>query len=141
MNRHFTSVRTGALASAKRPAVQSGKQKRAAIKLRRKHRQQREQLAKLTPGLPGPRPKHCLRVNRNLLAPFNSYDEPEFLRRGYYEDQAFTCRDCGSHQVWRAAQQQWWYETAKGYVYSTAIRCLPCRQRRRPPFPGRNKTP
>ncbi|WP_255461512.1 zinc-ribbon domain containing protein [Andreprevotia sp. IGB-42] len=53
------------------------------------------------------------------------------MQRGYYEDITFTCRDCGARQVWTASRQQWWYETAKGYVYSTAVRCLGCRQQRR----------
>lgn len=139
MSRNANTGRTSALPASKRPAMQSGKQKRTVIKLRRKLRQQREEVAKLAPSLPGPRPKGSIRVDRGRLAPFNDFYEPDFVARGYYEDYVFDCRDCGSRQVWSAAQQQWWYETAKGYVYSTAIRCLSCRQGRRPPFPGRKK--
>lgn len=49
----------------------------------------------------------------------------------YYEDRGFTCRDCGSAQVWTAAQQQWWYEVAKGSIDSVAIRCRDCRHAER----------
>ncbi|ARU21883.1 hypothetical protein ACPWZ5_18735 [Ralstonia pseudosolanacearum] len=31
-------------------------------------------------------------VDRQRLAPCNSYGEPEFARRGYYVDLPFTCR-------------------------------------------------
>jgi hypothetical protein len=65
------------------------------------------------------------------LEPYNSYGSPDFVRRGYYLDVPFRCVDCNVEQVWTATQQKWWYEVAKGYVYSTAKRCLPCRQKRR----------
>jgi hypothetical protein len=60
-------------------------------------------------------------------APNNSYGPAKL----YYEDLPFICRDCGSEQVWTAQQQQWWYEVAKGPIYSTAVRCRACRQARR----------
>ncbi|HSC80885.1 MAG TPA: zinc-ribbon domain-containing protein [Chitinolyticbacter sp.] len=112
--------------------MQSGKQKRAAIMARRQAR--REAATRVAPVLV--RPKGARQVNVALLAPHNSYDEPAFVARGYYADRAFTCRDCGASQVWTAEQQQWWYETAKGYVYTTAIRCLGCRQARRRALAG-----
>ena len=46
----------------------------------------------------------------------------------YYIDKEFTCRDCGSHEVWTAKQQKWWYEIIKGNIDSTAVRCRPCRK-------------
>ena len=46
-----------------------------------------------------------------------------------YYDKPFECIDCGREEVWTAEQQKWWYETAKGYIFSTAIRCHECRQR------------
>ena len=49
----------------------------------------------------------------------------------YYSDLRFTCVDCGAKQTWTAKQQQWWYETAKGYIDSTAKRCRSCRAKRR----------
>ncbi|MBT9528001.1 MAG: zinc-ribbon domain-containing protein [Rhizobacter sp.] len=45
----------------------------------------------------------------------------------FYVDAAFTCRDCGSQEVWTAKQQKWWYEEAQGPIDSRAVRCRPCR--------------
>ncbi len=70
-------------------------------------------------------------VNAALLAPDNSYGQPDFVTRGFYLDQPFACRDCGKLEVWRATQQKWWYEVAKGGVWTTATRCRPCRRRER----------
>jgi hypothetical protein len=49
----------------------------------------------------------------------------------YYEDREITCKDCGRKEIWTARQQQWWYEVAKGAVYSRAVRCRACRGARR----------
>jgi hypothetical protein len=68
-------------------------------------------------------------VDEEQLAPYNSYGAPDFVRRGYYLDRPFRCVGCGSEQVWTAEQQKWWYEAAKGYVYSSAKLCRPCRRR------------
>jgi hypothetical protein len=73
---------------------------------------------------PGP-----VRVNIAALAPYNSYGDPEFVTRGYYQDVPFTCSGCGATQVWTAGQQKWWYEVAKGDINSTARLCRPCRRR------------
>ena len=78
-----------------------------------------------------PTPFGTVRVALERLAPYNSYGSPTFVARGYYEDLPFTCADCGEPQVWRASQQKWWYEVAKGHVESRAIRCRPCRARER----------
>jgi hypothetical protein len=67
--------------------------------------------------------------NEGLLAPNNSYGAPDFVRRGYYLDRPFPCAGCGRDEIWTAAQQKWWYEVAKGYIYSTARLCRPCRRR------------
>src|SRR5215470_3940232 len=77
----------------------------------------------------GPTPAGLVRVNVEALAPNNSYGVPRFVERGYYEDLPFICKGCGSKEVWRAAQQKWWYEVAKGYVYSSAKLCRACRRR------------
>lgn len=66
--------------------------------------------------------------NPALLAPFNSYGYPPFVSRGYYTDALFTCHDCGKQEVWRATQQKWWYEVAKGNVETRAKRCNNCRR-------------
>ena len=46
-------------------------------------------------------------------------------------DMEFTCRDCGSVEIWKAAQQKWWYEEAGGYFFATAVRCRECREKER----------
>lgn len=56
-------------------------------------------------------------------APENPYGH----RPDYYQDYEFRCRDCGQLQVWTAEQQKWWYEVAKGPIYSMAVRCRECR--------------
>ncbi len=67
-------------------------------------------------------------VNVEAVARFNSYGVPDFIARGYYEDTAFNCKDCGKEEVWRATQQKWWYEVAKGSANATAVRCRSCRK-------------
>lgn len=46
----------------------------------------------------------------------------------FYLDKPFVCKDCGSHEIWTAKQQKWWYEVVKGYIDSTAVRCRRCRK-------------
>ena len=75
-------------------------------------------------------PAGAVPAERALLAPYNSYGEPAFARRGYYLDTPFRCVGCGVEQVWTAAQQKWWYEVAKGYPYSLAKQCRACRRAR-----------
>jgi len=70
-------------------------------------------------------------VNRRNLRSTSSYGTPEFVARGYYIDFPFNCKDCGKSQVWSPSQQRWWYEIAKGDVWTVATRCRPCRQRER----------
>lgn len=70
-------------------------------------------------------------VDMAALGPNGSLDIPDFVQRGYYVDTPFTCKDCGKTEVWTASQQKWWYEVAKGGVWTIAQRCRPCRQRER----------
>jgi len=70
-------------------------------------------------------------VNPTLLRPTNSYSIPDFVEREFYVDKPFQCKDCGKSEIWTASQQKWWYETAKGDVWTTAIRCRSCRRRER----------
>jgi hypothetical protein len=51
----------------------------------------------------------------------------------YYIDRPFTCRDCGKEEIWRAADQKWYYEEAKGHIDARAVRCHECRMRNRSP--------
>lgn len=110
--------------------MKSGKQRKAEIKA---HRVQREAARPKLRG--GQREKElptgtapCKPEN---LAPFNSYDEPEFVRRGYYMDVLFRCESCAKEEVWTATRQKWWYEVAKGSVESRAKLCNPCRRAER----------
>jgi hypothetical protein len=68
-------------------------------------------------------------VNEAALAPNNSYGVPDFVRRGYYVDKPFRCKACAKEEVWTATRQKWWYEVAKGFVYSTAVLCHACRRK------------
>ena len=78
------------------------------------------------------RPPHgSAPVNVARLAADTSYGAPVFVSRGYYLDQPFTCSACGTGEVWTAYQQKWWYETAKGPVWTPDRSCGPCRRRER----------
>jgi hypothetical protein len=46
----------------------------------------------------------------------------------YYRDKPFICKQCGSSQVWKAEDQQWYYEVVKGPFKNEATLCLPCRK-------------
>jgi hypothetical protein len=70
-------------------------------------------------------------VNRELLRRDGSYSTPEFVQRGYYVDYLFNCALCGCDQVWTATQQKWWYEVAKGKVWTIAKYCRNCRRKLR----------
>jgi len=70
-------------------------------------------------------------VNPANLRPTNSYGTPDFVTRGFYIDMPFSCKGCGKPQVWTATQQKWWYESAKGDVWTVAVLCRACRQRER----------
>lgn len=48
----------------------------------------------------------------------------------YYIDLPFTCRGCGKREIWKAADQKWYYEEAKGHIDATAVECHDCRTRR-----------
>jgi len=108
--------------------MKSGKQRRGEISARRKKRAlKRGAMAKAVELRNTP--SRMVPVNEELLAPNNSYGAPAFVRRGYYIDIAFRCVDCGKEEVWTGSQQKWWYEIAKGFVYSSAVRCRACRRK------------
>ncbi len=71
-------------------------------------------------------PRRRIPADLSKQAPNNSYGG-----RLYYEELEFTCVDCGAAEVWTAEQQKWWYEVAKGSIYSVAKRCRACRAARR----------
>ncbi len=96
--------------------------KRAAIRAEDERRQAKKRAAEL---------RGKVLVNPVNLRPTNSYGTPDFVTRGYYIDMPFNCKACGKAQVWSATQQKWWYESAKGDVWTVAVRCRPCRIRER----------
>jgi hypothetical protein len=108
--------------------MKSGKQRRKQLKAKRKERDTKRLLLERG-ARPAARLLKTTPVNEESLAPYKSYGAPAFVMRGYYEDVPFQCRGCGQDEIWTAAQQKWWYEVAKGYVYSTAKLCRPCRKK------------
>ncbi|HUY87558.1 MAG TPA: zinc-ribbon domain-containing protein [Pirellulales bacterium] len=80
---------------------------------------------------PAPPSRAIIVADASKQAPNNSY-----VGRSYYEDLPFVCEDCGKAEVWTARQQKWWYEVAKGSIYSTAKRCRACRKRWRESSPA-----
>jgi len=96
--------------------------KRAAIRAEDERRQAKKRAAEL---------RGKVLVNPANLRPTNSYGTPDFVTRGYYIDTPFNCKACGKAQVWTATQQKWWYESAKGDVWTVAVLCRPCRIRER----------
>src|SRR4051812_5164270 len=58
-------------------------------------------------------PSDAIPADPSQQAPNNSYGPPLF-----YRDLDFACVDCGLREVWTAEQQKWWYEVAKGSIYS-----------------------
>jgi Probable zinc-ribbon domain len=105
-------------------AMKSGKQRRAELKARRAGRRAQAAVrpAKRASG-------RLVPVNEAALAPYSSYGAPDFVMRGYYLDRPFKCAGCGADEIWTGTQQKWWYEVAKGYVYSAAKLCRACRRR------------
>lgn len=101
----------------------SGRQRRAEIRERRRQRAQAGSAA--TSPRPPQRPPDAVEADPAELTHNNTYG----LLPLYYVDLAFTCRDCGSEELWTAKAQKWWYEVAKGNINSTAVRCRPCRGR------------
>lgn len=72
-------------------------------------------------------PPGAVAADLKQQVPWNSYSAAPL----FYEDIAFKCLDCGCDQIWTAEQQKWWYEVAKGSLYTRAVRCRECRQKRR----------
>lgn len=103
----------------------SGRQRRAEIREKRRQRALARAAAEAAPVRAPQRPPGAVEADPAALAHCNTYG----LLPLYYVDIAFTCRDCGSQELWTAKAQKWWYEVAKGNINSTAVRCRPCRRR------------
>lgn len=106
--------------------MKSGKQRKCEIKSSRAKRRAKIEYANHKERL-----KNKVLVNEALLNSMNCYGIPHFVIRGFYEDIVFKCKDCGKEEVWRDTQQKWWYEIAKGDVWTTAVRCRSCRRKER----------
>lgn len=115
--------------------MKSGKQRRLELKAKKQARQAKlfnqksaDQEAQNLAASEWAAAQDRVIVDPTLLAPNNSYGEPDFVKRGYYLDQPFTCAGCNSPEVWTAAQQKWWYEVARGSLFTTAKLCRTCRR-------------
>ena len=106
--------------------MKSGKQRRAELKTKRKQRKAKQQSLTTRPQ-PTPRPSERAR-QRRLAGPTKATARP-FMLCAVTIKTHFRCQGCGKEETWTAAQQKWWYEVAKGYVYSTAKLCRPCRKK------------
>ena len=116
--------------------MKSGRQRRAEIKLRRKEKRFANSansiyLKDVSAANQYDRPHGSVPVNPANLSPNNSYGIPEIVKRGFYVDMLFTCKHCGAPQIWTAQQQHWWYELAKGDIWTIAVLCRPCRIKER----------
>jgi len=65
-------------------------------------------------------------ANHDKLTHINTYG----LLPDFYLDQPFVCRICGKREIWKAADQKWYYEEAKGHIDAKAIECHRCRKTR-----------
>jgi len=108
--------------------MKSGRQRREEIKAQRKRGNAKRNSPQAKPRQAA-RPVGNVPVNEQALASYKSYGTPAFVMRGYYQNIPFRCQGCGKDEIWTAMQQKWWYEVAKGYVYSTASLCRPCRKK------------
>lgn len=46
----------------------------------------------------------------------------------FYIDRPFICRNCGKREIWKARDQKWYYEEAKGHIDAKAVECHECRK-------------
>ena len=62
-------------------------------------------------------------ADHRKLSHINTYGSlPDF-----YLDRPFTCRRCGKREIWKAKDQKWYYEEAKGHIDAVAVECHACR--------------
>ena len=62
-------------------------------------------------------------ADHSKLSHINTYGS----LREFYLDQPFTCRKCGKREIWKAKDQKWYYEEAKGHIDARAVECYDCR--------------
>lgn len=108
--------------------MKSGRQRRNEIFA---HRRNRARIAKRESLKPWQEPDR-VPAGAIVAEPSNLlHDRTYGPRPRYYMDQPFTCIECGTNEVWSAADQKWWYEVAKGKIATRANRCSACRRKRR----------
>ena len=102
--------------------MNSNKQKREKLKLRRDtkraHDEDLELLSGLKAGTMIPVAKDKI-ISRSVLPGIPDY----------YRDTWFTCKDCGEKELWTARQQQRWHEEQGGEIEAIAARCRECRHK------------
>lgn len=108
--------------------MKSKKQRRTEILAHRKERSVKSAVAQAKDSRDLELTDGTAPCNPLLLAASNSYGVPRFVARGYYSDVIFRCVACQKEEIWRATQQKWWYEVAKGNVESRAKLCNACRR-------------
>ena len=68
-------------------------------------------------------------ADHSKLSHINTYGSlPDF-----YLDLPFTCRKCGKREIWKAKDQKWYYEEAKGHIDAKAVECHNCRKLKKQP--------
>jgi len=105
--------------------MKSNKQRRLEIKTKRRKRNKAKKLEPF--GLNSFLQLALIEAGREQLLHNNTYS---FLPK-FYLDKPFSCKDCGTKEIWTAIKQKWWYEVAKGHIDSTAVRCMKCRMKKR----------
>lgn len=82
-----------------------------------------ERVLRLTPRQQKNHPA-ALPADVSKLSHINTYGIlPEF-----YLDRPFVCRQCGKREIWKAADQKWYFEEAKGHIHAVAVECHDCRK-------------
>jgi Probable zinc-ribbon domain len=110
--------------------MKSGKQRRIELKAKKQARIEKRNNPVIQPVTTAwAAEKGWIPIDRTAFAPHNSHDVPDFVQLGYYFDRPFDCVGCNSPEIWTAAQQKWWYEEAKGNLFSIAKLCRSCRQK------------
>lgn len=108
--------------------MKSGKQRRLEIKEKRRNKAKKNARLDVYSDTTT-MPKHAIKADHLQLVHNNTYG----LLPLFYMDREFICKDCGSHEIWTAKQQKWWYEMAKGHIDSTAVHCRRCRKKNQEP--------
>ena len=66
----------------------------------------------------------AITADHGKLKHINTYGSlPDF-----YLDRPFSCRKCGKREIWKAKDQKWYYEEAKGHIDAVAVECHDCRK-------------